>query len=273
MVNRVWMHHFGEPWSRRPATSACAATRRRIPNCSITWRAVRRRRLVDQERCTAADHALAAPTSRRAMIAADCDAGRSRESAAMADEPPPLEFEAAARRAAGRRPDGSTRRSAAAPVDFRQPPTTPAAARSTASSTARTCRHVPHFDFASPDATHAQRLTHDGPAAGPVPDEQPVRRRAGPRSSPSGPRSRDCRRADRVDRLYRPLLGRAARDGRSRCWPPSSSTSRLAQEDSGTRLSPWQYCQLLLLTNERLYIGERSSEPLPPSREHGRASF
>ena len=37
MVNRIWQYHFGRGIVRSPTISACRATGRRIPSCSIGW--------------------------------------------------------------------------------------------------------------------------------------------------------------------------------------------------------------------------------------------
>ena len=135
LVNRVWMHHFGRPWSPPPATSACGASRPRTPSCSTTWPRGSWTTAGRSRRCTAGS------CSRRAYRQRSDDRpearARPREQPLLADEPPPARLRGHPRRdARGLRP--ARRRIGGPPM-----PPSPAPGynrrTSTASSTASTC--------------------------------------------------------------------------------------------------------------------------------------
>ena len=208
-------------WSARPATSGCAATRRRIPSCSITWPASSSSSGWSIKALAPADHALEhLPAAERA--AAGRAGARPGEPAAVAVQPAAARLRVDARLGAGRlrlaragsrgpvrrrsnRPAFSSRRTLYGFID-----------RQNLDGVYRT------FDFAVPDATSPRRFVTTVPQQAlflmnsPFLHEQARRLAESSASSRRrleaalGPRRRSGRG---VSRLYRRVLGRLPDDG------------------------------------------------------------
>ena len=247
VVNRVWHAPLRRrDWSARPATSACAATRRRIPTARLPGRRVHRGRLVGQE-AAPADHALERPTSRAATTAPDAPKVDPENRLLWRMNRAAARLRGAARLAAGRlraaRPDD--RRAAGGRSPSRR------------SRTRRTVygfidrQNLPGvfrtFDFASPDATSPQRLATTVPQQALFLMNSPFVHRAGPARWPRRPDVAGARpiRRDGSGRLYRAALRpRGRRRTRSR-WGCQFLAGRRPQRRPCGRIA-----QVLLRANE-----------------------
>ena len=228
-------------WSPRPATSACGATRRRHPELlDYLAAAFIDERLVDQD-AAPADHALEHLSAAERPPRPSALRARPREPAALAVQPPAARLRGDARLAAGRLRARSTRRSAGRPVADHRAAVPAAADGLRLHRPPEPRRPLPHLRLRRPRRDQPAAVRDDGPAAGPLPDEQPVpassrRRRLAARLEPSaiadptdgsaGSTVASCSAAPEPDEL------------RSASRSSAASPTRPPRADAGSRVRP-----------------------------------
>jgi hypothetical protein len=107
---------------------------------------------------------------------------------------------------------------------------------------------LPDLRLPRPQRDQPPPRRHHRGAAGPVPDEPPVRPGGGPRDAPRPDVASAGALAPRVDRLYRLLYGRAPTDRETEL-----AAAYLA--DAGATPVAWErYVQALLMANEFVFI-------------------
>ena len=211
-------------WSPPPATSACGATRRRIPSCSTTWplvswtngwsiKALHRRIMLSSTYQQQSDAAARLPGTRPA------------EPPALAVQPPAARLRVDARLAPGRRRARSTRPRAGRRSSLTEPPFPAAADRLRLHRPPEPRRRLPDLRLRRARRHQPQAVRHHGAPAGPLPHEQPVRPGAG-QSAGGGPRASRGepvrRSADRVRQRLSPRPGPIAPTPAS--WPSAPSS-------------------------------------------------
>ena len=228
MVNRVWLHHFGAgPGRPRRATSASGATRRATPSCSTGWpttssrqgwsvKALHRRIVLSstyRQRERQPPRGRWRKTRRTASTGSSTAAGSNSRRCATPCSPSPGALD-------------PTMGGRSVPIN--DAPVPAAADGLRLHRPAQNLDGVYRtFDFASPDASSPRRLVDDRPAAGPLPDEQPVRRSSRPGASPAAAElSTGGRPRTASAGSTRRLFGRDARAARARPWASRSSAAR-----------------------------------------------
>ena len=264
LVNRVWHWHFGQGLvdhaqrlrpAERPALAPRAA---RLPGRRVHRRAAGRSRRCTGGSCSRAPTSSAAtpgPSASSATRRTGCSGG-STASGSTSRRCATRSWPSRARSTrriggpAGRRstePPFPPRRTVYGFID-----------RQNLDGLFRT------FDFAIPDATSPRAVRHDRAAAGPLPDEQPVRASSRPGGWPRRPLDRETStgragiRGRRAERLVRRLvpsgsLGRSSEPPRADAREPRSSTRRQGRVRGRSRpgsSSP----RCLMLTNEFMFV-------------------
>ena len=224
IVNRVWKHHFGAAWSRRPATSAPGRPADAPRAARRPGRPLHRRRLV-AEVAAPRDRAVGGLSAGRARRRR-ASRRRSRQSAAVADESPPAGGRGLARRHAGghrhaRPPASAARRWTWATQNNRRRTLYGTVKRRELNDLLRL------HDFPDPTTHSAGRDADDDAAAAAVRAEQPVHAAAGRGAGPAA-EGGGGRTEARVRRAYRLLL--AARRPRD-----SSGWRQRPGDGAGTR--------------------------------------
>ncbi len=266
LVNRVWHWHFGKGLVTTPSDFGLRSDPPSHPELldylaagfiADGWsiKALHRRIML-----SSTYQQSSAPAARRGRP-------RPREPAGLAVQPAAARFRVDARLGPGglRRPRPDRRRPAR---DDHRGPVPAAADGLRLHRPPEPRRSLPHVRLRRARRHQPAAVRHDGAAAGPLPDEQPVPARTGAPAGRDGPPG--C--VGRPDRRHPPALSPRIPPGTpsptSWRWPRSSSAAsparrpappadgwkRFVTSKAGEALSPWeQLAQVLMLTNEFMF--------------------
>ena len=232
IVNRVWMHHFGEPLVLTPSDFGI---RSEPPIASGTARlaghAPARQTAGRSKSLHRADRAARRPIASQRRPAR-VPGGRSRKSPAVADEPPPAGIRSRCATRCSPFPAGSIERCDGRAVELTKPPFTPPPRRLWLHRPAGSAQPVPRVRHRQPRFEHAPPPAHDRPAAGPVPDELARSSSSRPRPSPTQPAAgaKPVDDGQRIAALYRLVLQPHRRRPKNCHRPRSSSLPHSATE-------------------------------------------